>query len=207
MMQIIDCEQGSEDWFKARLGIPTASEFGTIIAKGKDGKSPSLSRRTYMHKLASEILTGKGAENFSSGYLDRGKEMEPDARDLYAFKANVAPQIVGFIRNGNCGASPDSLIGDDGALEIKTKAGHLLIEAIFRDDYPPEHKAQCQGVLWIAERAWIDLAMYWPGLPLVIHRIVRDEEYIRALATAVDVFNDELRETVERVRAYERASA
>ena len=50
-MKIIDCEQGSPEWFSARSGIPTASEFHTVMAKGKGG-GESLTRKTYLLKLA-----------------------------------------------------------------------------------------------------------------------------------------------------------
>ena len=35
MIQIIDCEQGTPEWFAARLGIPTASRFSDVLAKGQ----------------------------------------------------------------------------------------------------------------------------------------------------------------------------
>lgn len=201
MMRILDCEQGSPEWFAARAGLPTASEYATILAKGRDGGA-SKTRRSYMLRLAGEILTGEPAETYSNEHMKRGKELEPEARNLYAFQADVEPVEVGFIRNDQTGASPDSLIGDDGALEIKTKLPALLIDCLLRDEFPAEHKAQCQGVLWVAERAWIDIAVYWPSLPLFTKRAFRDEAYISNLASAVDAFNSELHEVVERVRRY-----
>lgn len=201
MMQIVDCEQGSPEWFAARAGMPTASEFSTILASGRGGGDSKM-RRTYMRKLAGEIITGLPAESFSNGYMERGKAMEDEARRAYAFIADVDPQQVGFIVNGPKGCSPDSLIGSDGALEIKTKAPHLLIDVLEADVLPPEHKAQCQGVLWVAEREWIDLAVYFTGMPLFVKRATRDEEYIRKLAAEVDAFNEELARVVEKVRRY-----
>lgn len=201
MMQIIDCEQGTEPWFRARAGMPTASEFATVMASGKAG-GPSLTRRTYMHKLAGEIITGEPMESFSNAHMERGKVMEDEARDFYAFMQNVEPERVGFIVNGQKGCSPDSLIGDVGMLEIKTKLPHLMIECILRDDFPPEHKAQCQGALWVAEREWIDIAVYWPKMPPFVKRAARDEEYIATLSSAVDQFNEELAALVEKIKAY-----
>ena len=146
MLNILTCEQGSEEWFRARMGIPTASEFSTVMASGRGG-AESKTRRTYMMKLAGEIITGEPMEHITNAYMERGHAMEPEARDLYAFMQNCDPQTVGFLRNGAKGASPDALIGADGALEIKTKAPHLLIDILDRDDFPPEHKAQSPGVL------------------------------------------------------------
>jgi hypothetical protein len=200
-LQIIECDQGTPEWYRARLGLPTASMFATILAKGKDGGA-SVTRRTYLNKLAGEIFTGEPAENYTNGHMERGQAMEAEARNFYCFMHDAVPQRVGFIVNGNKGCSPDSLLASDGVLEIKTKMAHLAIECILRDEFPAEHKAQCQGALWVAEREWIDIAVYWPKLPLFVKRAYRDEEYIRKLAQAVDQFNDELAATVEKLRRY-----
>jgi hypothetical protein len=198
MMQIIDCEQGSPEWFAARAGIPTASQFATVMASGRGG-AESKTRRTYMLKLAGEIITGDPMDSFSNAHTERGHEMEPEARNFYAFRHDVDLQLIGFIRNGNAGASPDSLIGENGLLEIKTKLPHLLIDVTLRGEFPTDHKAQCQGQLWIAEREWIDLICYWPKMEPFIARAYRDEEYIKQLAQAVDQFNDELAEIIARL--------
>jgi hypothetical protein len=199
MIQVINCEQGSEEWFRVRAGMPTASEFHTVMAKGRGG-GDSKTRRTYMLKLAGEILTGEPMEHYSNHHMDRGKVMEDEARDLYAFMKDVDPEQVGFLINGNKGCSPDSLIGADGMAEIKTKLPHLQIDCLLCGGVPAEHKAQCQGALWVAEREWIDFVSYWPGLPLHVERTHRDEPYIKEIAAAVDQFNEELAELVERVR-------
>lgn len=202
-MKIIECEQGSPEWFRARAGMPTASEFATVMAKGKGG-GDSVTRKTYMLKLAGEIITGEPMESYSNAHMERGKVMEDEARDLYSFMTDCDPLRVGFITNGKAGASPDSLIGERGGLEIKTKLPHLLIELLLKDEMPPEHKAQVQGCMWIADREWWDFTAYWPKLPLFTKRIVRDDEYILKIASAVDQFNEELDATVKALRSMER---
>lgn len=192
--EIFNCEQGSEEWFALRRGLPTASEFKTVLAKG-EGKT----RKTYMMKLAGEILTGEPMESFTNGHMERGKAMEEEARQLYAFLKECEPTRVGFIKNGNKGCSPDSLIGADGAVEIKTALPHILIGLIEKNDFPPEHVAQCQGILWTAELEWIDLLVYWPKLPPFIKRAYRDETFIKKLATEVDLFNEELSFLVDKI--------
>jgi len=201
MMRIIDCEQGTDEWLRARMGLCTASEFKTIIGVKKDAREKAT-RDTYMRKLAGEIITGEPMENYQNAHMERGQIMEDEARDLYALLAGVDPQRVGFIVNGNAGCSPDSLIGERGMIEIKTKLPHLLIDVLLKGEFPAEHKAQCQGGLWIAEREWIDIAVYWPKLPLFVKRATRDEVYIAELSRAVDQFNAELADMVERIRRY-----
>lgn len=198
MMQVFnDIEQGTPEWFSARAGIPTASRFATVMAKG-EGKT----RAEYMRKLAGEIITGELAEGFTTPHMERGKLMEDEARETYAFINSVEPYQVGFIRSGDKGASPDSLIGSDGGLEIKTALPHIQIDRLERDRLPPEHKAQVQGNLWISEREWWDFVSYWPRLPMLVTRVYRDEPYIKAMSDEIDRFNDEKAALLERIRAY-----
>lgn len=205
-MEIFDCDQNSDEWLRARLGVPTASMFATVLAKGKGG-GESLTRKKYLYQLAGETITGEPTENYTNGYMERGHAMEDEARSMYAFMRDVEPTRVGFIKSGAKGCSPDSLVGVNGALEIKTKAPHVLIETLFREDgIPPEHIAQVQGVMWVAEREWLDFVAYYKGMPPFIRRVQRDEAYIANLSRAVDEFNDELAEIVERVRNYGKAT-
>lgn len=187
MIEIIDCEQGSDEWRRARLGIPTASEFKSVLAKG-EGKT----RRTYLMKLLGERFTGEPSENYQNAHMERGHVMEAEARSLYAFMQDAEVTPVGFIRNGGKGCSPDGLIGTNGLAEVKTKLAHLQLEAWFAGELPSEHRAQVQGALWVAEREWCDFISYWPKLPLVVVRVYRDEAYIKTLASEVARFNDEL---------------
>ena len=87
-LQIFECEQGSAEWFAARAGIPTASEFATVMARGRGGESKT--RRTYMLKLIGERLTGQPMESYTNAHMERGKVMEAEARDLYAMVRNAS---------------------------------------------------------------------------------------------------------------------
>lgn len=199
--EILTCEQGSADWFAARLGLPTASEFKTIIGVKKDARE-KVTRAAYMRKLAGELITGEPMESYQNAHMERGKVMEDEARDFYALAHDVEPQRVGFIRSGRKGCSPDSLIGTNGGLEIKTALPHIQIERLESGELPPEHRAQVQGNLWIAEREYWDFCSYCPRLPLFVVRIHREDGYIATLAGAVKQFNEELDELVERIRRY-----
>lgn len=204
MIEIIDCEQGSPEWFSARAGIPTASEFDTVLAQGRNG-GPSKTRRDYMYKLLGERLTGEPEpDRYTNAHMERGKVMEAEARNHYSLLQDVDPTLVGFVRNGRVGASPDSLICTNGLLEIKTKLPRLLLDVLMSDEVPSEHVAQIQGQIWVCEREWCDFVAYWPKLKPFIKRVYRDEKYIAALAAAVARFNDEsdrLQEQYEKIAA------
>lgn len=192
-MQVHNMQQGTAEWFAVRRGIPTASMFKAVLAKGK-----GLTRASYMRFLAGEIITGEPGEVFRNEAMERGNTMEPQARQQYADITGYDPEQVGFITNGRKGGSPDSLIGENGLLEIKTNKPSVLGEYLDEGIFPSEYKAQCQGNLWIAEREWIDLYCYWPKFPVFIKRAHRDEEFIQRLSDEIDRFNDELDEMVRR---------
>ena len=197
-----DCEQGSPEWGNLRLGLPTASMYAALLADGK-GRGPggkSMMRATYMRKLAGEIITGQPMESYSNAHMERGKEYEPEARERYAFIKGCELRRVGFIRRGRTGYSPDALVDDDGTLEAKSMQPDLLIELHESGGFPGKYIAQCQGSLLVTGRAWCDLAIYWPGMPMWIQRMNRDEFYIAYLRGEIDRFNDELFVLVEKIK-------
>lgn len=202
---IHNCAQGTPEWHRARAGIPTASRFHDIVKKLKSG-AYSAERRKYMLTLLGERYTGEVAETYSGGALERGKVMEDEARKLYEFQTDNVCEQVGFIVNGvwRAGVSPDSLIGKDGGMEIKTKTPHLHFECLEENEVPEDHIAQVQGALALTGRAWWDFVSYWPKCPLFVKRVHRDEVFIAKLKVEVAEFNDQLDALV---RKYTREAA
>jgi len=196
--RIIECEQGSPEWFEARRGIPTASRYGDVLAEGK-----GIMRARYMRQLAGEILTEEPMETYKNAKMERGKEHEPDLRKRYAFDHDVDIEQVGFLRSNMIatGCSPDGLVGVDGMIEIKSTEPDLLIELLDSGRAPTQHMAQIQGNLWITGRDWCDLVIGWPKLPLFTVRVKRDEPYMANLRRELERFNQELHEMVERIKA------
>jgi hypothetical protein len=196
-VQIIECEQRSPEWYAARMGKPTASEASTILC-AKDDQRSRDARKRYMFKLAGELLTGKPMTTYNNAYMDRGREWEPEAREAYSIIKNCEVAQVGFILNTDlaAGVSPDGLIGKRRMLEIKTAEPHILIAAWDKNEFPGEHKAQCQFALMAAERDKIDCAIYCRDLPVFIAEAGRDEDYIRKLRDATLRFNEELAQVI-----------
>lgn len=189
------------------MGIPTASMFGTVLAKGKTAGSASVTRRAYIMKLAGEIITGQPMDNFYSEHTERGHEQEPIARDLYALQTGNQYEQVGFVKEGRRGCSPDCLVGDDGGAEIKSRLAHIQAELLCNGEVPPAHTPQLQGSMWVCKRKWWDFVSFCPKMPLFVCRVMRDEGFIQRLATEVDKFNAELDEAVAQIRARARVAA
>lgn len=210
-LEIINCQQGSDEWYKHRLGCITASRFSDVLSKGA-GKT----RASYMEHLAAEILTGIPTETFNNQAMREGTEKEQEARKMYidtiskniSFEEYLALDIreVGFlkIKDRNIGASPDFLVGSVGGGEIKCPLQHTHLSNFLRNGIPPQYKSQIQGNLWISGRVWWDFVSYHPNFPinnqLRIIRVNRDEEYINMLSTEVYIFEQELKEMINKIR-------
>lgn len=199
--EFFNVEQGGETWHKLRLGLPTASNFSKLMVQN-DTKA---GRTTYLHRLAGERITGVPATSFINEAMERGKTMEPEIRRQYSFLRDCEPQLIGFIRNGKVGCSPDCLVGDDGMMEAKSAEPHILVPMLLKQKadpkyFPSEHLAQCQGNLMVAECEWIDLIVWAHPKMKMIARCERDENYIARLRDAVDLFDLDLRRLVEKLK-------
>lgn len=195
-MIILDCEQGSEEWFKARLGIPTASRFSQIITP-KTCK-PSASAQGYLHELCAEWLLGESLDGATTAFILRGAGMEESAVQWYEFQTDTETTPVGFcLRDDSAvGCSPDRLIGEDGGLEVKCPSAKVHVGYLL-NGLDVEYRAQVQGALWITGRAWWDVLSFNPELPPALLRTERDEEFIGKLGDAVDAFLGRLAEAKE----------
>lgn len=202
-LQVFNVEQGTAEWLALRAGVPTASEFATILAQGKGG-APSLIRKKYLYKLAAESYRGSLSpfESYSNVHMQRGKDFEDEARGMYEITKNVLVEQVGFLMRDGVGCSPDGLVGEDGGIEIKTKSDHLMVEILLANEMPSEYKGQTQGFLYMTGRKWIDFVAYAPGLPLFIQRQFPDPEYQERLAYEIPVFVQELQKIKAAIEAY-----
>lgn len=184
-MIILDHEQGSPEWLAARLGKPSASMFSKLItATGK----PSSSADGYINQLIAELLTGKSEPFHVTEWMERGTELESEAREAYEFISGNDVIETGFILHESfrMGCSPDGLITDQGGLEIKVPAPKTMVSYL-RDNQAGVKKywQQIQGCMWISQREWWDFFAYHPEMPHVLVRVERDDEYIAKLADEV----------------------
>lgn len=196
-MITVDCVQGSDEWFEARLGFVTASNFHKVLNK-KTG------RGAYMHKLAAERLTGFREASYKNDIMEYGNETEAEARRYYEIACDRKVEQVGFVmRDEDVGASPDGLVGEEGFIEIKCPLSSTHIETILSDKMPTKYIPQVQGLLWVTGRMWCNFISFDPKVlsrPMFLLRIERDEKYIDSLTGAVERFIEELKETVDKIQ-------
>lgn len=193
MMRIIDCIQGSEEWFQARAGIVTASEFKAVLSKGQ-----GITRKKYMYRLIAERLSGKPIINdFQSKAMEHGTETEERARSNYTLQTGNDITSVGFVKlNDDVGCSPDGLTAT-GGVEIKCPDVHTHIEYLLNQALPSQYKAQVQGCMWVCEKETWDFVSYdyrIEGKELLVIPVARDNKYIANLDAGVNVFLEEMHE-------------
>jgi len=179
-MRLIDCEQGSEEWLKARLGVPSASNFSKLITmKG----TLSTQAKAYVDALVAEAITGESTYVKVTDAMQRGTELEPYARERYFYETGNSVEEVGFCLHDDyqAGASPDGLIGEDGGLEIKCPLGGTMVSYLRVGRLPSKYWQQVQGCLHITGRKWWDFMAYHPDMKPLIVRVERDEAFIAAL--------------------------
>ena len=200
-MIILDCEQGTAEWHKARAGVVTASEMNKIYTS--TGKA-STQAGVYMRTLLMEHIIGGPTESHSNHWMDRGTDMEGEARDAYAFLTDAEVTQVGFVYSDErklVGCSPDGLVGDDGMVELKCPKASTQIEYMEKPGkVPSSYAVQLQAQLMVTGRAWVDFSPYFPGVRSPVLRVPRDDRFIMGLRAAVETFIAQMLERREGLR-------
>lgn len=190
-------EQGTPEWFAARLGNVTASRVADVIAKTKSGYAAS--RENYMAQLICERMTNTVAESYTNAAMQWGTETEPLARAAYESVADVLVDEVGYIAHPTierAGASPDGLIGVFGLLEIKCPNTATHIDTLISEQVPTKYITQMQWQMSCTGRTWADFVSFDPRLPsglqMFVKRVEFDAEYVAMLKEEVIKFLAEL---------------
>lgn len=204
-MTIIACEQRSPEWVAARLGRLTGSCVAEAFATRKD-KAEAAGRRNLRVQLVLERVTGQSQENgFQSYDMERGVQLEPEARAAYEVETGILVRPVGFIAHDDlmAGCSPDGLTAE-GGIEIKCPKAANHLDYV-RGELPHEYYLQALHGLWITGRAWWDFVSYHPLFPeplrLKITRIVPNDVALKAHEINVRCFLDEVDREEAAVRA------
>ena len=193
----LEVEQKSPEWYAARRGIPTSSEFGRII--GVTGKVSTA--KSYLYELAGARITGVDKGNFQSAAMARGTEQEPEARAYFELVMGVEVEQVGFILDDSrlYGCSPDGIFGDTG-LEAKCPLIHTHIGYLLAGVLPSDYFQQVHGIMLILGVNHYWFLSYYPGLPALILDVQRDWGFTAALKVALDDFCSELDEVEKKLR-------
>lgn len=195
-MTIIDCEQGTPEWFQSRLGRATASNFDKIVKM--DGKR-SKQRDKYLYRIAGEMITGYPEDSYKSAIMQRGNDLEGEARSFYEYTTGQTVQTVGFCDERYYGCSPDGLVGDDGMVQIKCPIMSTHVHYLIKNALPPDYFQQVQGELFVTKRKWLDFVSYYPGMKPLIVRVTPDREFQKKLKSELEDFYKDLKKVINQI--------
>ena len=193
---LLNCEQGSEAWHQARLGIPTASKFDRIVTASGTARKQATG---YLAELLAEHITGQAEDGYQSADIQRGIELEPAARACYELETgNDVVQVGGVYLDEakNIMASPDGLIaGMTRGLEIKCPKLSTHIRYILEDGLPTQYVLQVQGGMWVTGYDEWDFVSYCPeydAQPIYIKTIKRNTALIAQMDKHIRAFSARL---------------
>lgn len=191
-MIIHDCQPYSVEYWDLKRGRPSCSEFHRIVtpkkwefAAGAETYAQEIIAQDYDYRYGMD-------EGFASAAMRNGTVMEPESRNYYEMKRDCEVRRVGLCVSecGRFAYSPDSLVGDDGALELKNPTPAVHIKWWLAGTIQPEHLAQCHGALFVGrgQLKWIDFMSYVRRLPPLLVRLYPDGK-TEALGVALERFS------------------
>jgi hypothetical protein len=201
-MIIHDVTQGSPEWFKLRIGIPTASEFDKIITPARGELSKSW--KPYAARLIWEKLINTTTQSLEGiKHVEEGKRLEPFAVRQFEIVNDVETRKIGFVTtdDGLIGASPDRfIVGQPRCVEIKCPTGPVHMRyALF--GHEEAYKPQIQGQLEVCEREEGVFYSYVERAPAYEIRTQRDDPFLSKMRAALREFNDNLQMLTEKALA------
>jgi len=187
-----DIVQGTDEWRKIRAGKMTASHAQAI---GNCGKG----LETYVLDMMAESYSSGEYDGYTNPHMERGTELEDQAREMYSLETGSTVEQVGFVEyNEFAGASPDGLISDDGLLEVKCHADrkHFRIILDGKKAIDSKYKWQAQMQLLVTGRKYVAFVCYNPNFKksLLIFKMTPDEKMQAKLLEGFEIGEEKIKE-------------
>jgi len=196
---IYNFEQRSKEW--------TAIRVGKIGGSEAIGLSTPARMKTLLYKKIAEIQTGEQEEVKVSQAMQEGIDKEPIARELYEKETFSKVDQVGYITNSDfkyLGLSPDGMVGNDGAIEIKCPQPKAYAKIVIDNEVSVEYKPQVAQIFLIChEVQWVDFKAFnekFKSKPTVTIRVTREyfSKEIEKLHKAYTTYETKLTELLTK---------
>lgn len=205
-MQIRSEVQGTPEWLQTRLGMITGSGMSRLITS--TGKR-STSAEGYINQLIAERITGQQTPVHVTAAMERGTELEGQARAYYEMIFDSQVQQVGFCIHDqfeDVGISPDGLIVDPNTgkfygLEIKCPSASTQVAYLRRGKVPTEYVAQVQACIWVADADYWDFISWHPQMKPLLIRVFRDDDFIGEMAAICQEAIESINYNVKKLRS------
>lgn len=186
-----DIVQHSPEWYAIKAGKWSASNAATIM-----GGLDTSGLASLVQDIAWERVYGPTPGGYRSPAMDRGNELEGEARHWYEQTTGLAIEQVGFVAHAELptvGWSPDGMHGDRFAIEAKCPLHKAWMQVKRTGKVPAEYRWQTKWGMWVGQLDGEDFLAYHP-IP-------------GGLVVACEVTEDEKQQMAERVQLLEQRVA
>lgn len=153
--------QGTPEWDAIRAGKWTASSAAKIM-----GGLTTQGLKDLIKDVAWGRVYGKTDSGFTSAAMQRGHEVEPEARDWFAFERGSVVEEMGFVQHRtlpHVGWSPDGLhAGRKRGVEIKCLLNKAWLDVFESGEVPSEYRWQAKFACFVGELDGLDFVVYHP---------------------------------------------
>ena len=194
-MKIHQINQGTEEWFELRKLRMTASNASAIATAGKG-------LETYINEMVVAFFSKAERDNYKSKDMQRGNDLEPNARVLYELETGLKVEQIGFATyNDFVGCSPDGLVGKDGLVEFKCPSDKVYIEFLQTKKVNSAYVWQMQMQMLTLNREWCDYVLYNPNFTKSFHiaRLFANTEKFAKLKNGFEVGTKLIEEKIKSV--------
>jgi hypothetical protein len=166
--------QGTPEWHQLRCGKITSSRMKTLVS------SDNL-------RLIDELITEHelgyyDVDEYTSPEMEWGIDHESQAIEQYEAMTGVSVTRVGMLQSDRYDlltVSPDGLVGDVGAVEVKCPKTKTHVRNIRMGVIPAEYRPQVLQYFLVHDKLqWLDFISFDPRLerkPIWIKRVTRAE--------------------------------
>lgn len=138
LLKVPKIQQKTEEWYKARNNLITASDFAQALGEGKFGTQKQL--------IEKKVRPDENSGSFKNQFFEWGNLFEPVACNVYsAMHGGITVHEFGLIQHPTrpyFGASPDGITDEGVMLEIKCPLKRKI-----SGDIPTQYYYQIQGQL------------------------------------------------------------
>jgi hypothetical protein len=181
---VVECEQRSAEWHRARVGRLTGTCAADLLAKIKVGEAAV--RRDLRTRLVCERLTGMSQESgFVNADMQRGVDKEPEAIAAYEAHSGLLVSRTGFLSHNAlmAGCSLDGHFGEfKGILELKCPKSATHLRYLRAGVAPTDYLPQIRHNLWITGAEWCEFVSFDDRFPAELQLFV-----VRVRREAVDI--------------------
>lgn len=177
-MRVYNVKQGSAEWLELRHGHLTSTDAGVVLGQSRYKAANRLAYEKRNPPQPPALL--------ANAYCLHGHNMEATAVEGYLDHLGPdRPQVytTGIVTSGVLSASPDLLVGLEGAAEIKNPVWGL------RDEIPPAHDTQMRVLMGVAGRKWCDYVQHHDGR-IRVQRVHHDPVYWAELQAKLEEWWD-----------------